>query len=136
MHRQLFTFLMLYIYSSFTIKIYIYRWRVPHSLSDYQIIKMVLCEFPTITITIWNLEPEIWDLELWIQIWVSGSGTWDLGFEDLGLGIWDIESFWPTDPFDQLGVAQLSKIFCTFNYIYILLYIIYFIIFYYIYYCI
>ena len=40
----------------------------------------------------------------------------DLGYriEDLGLGIWDQDSFWPTDPFDQLGVAQLSQIFAGF----------------------
>ena len=28
-----------------------------------------------------------------------------------GSGIWDLDSSWPTDLFDQFGVAQLSKIF-------------------------
>ena len=41
-----------------------------------------------------------------------GNRVWDLGFgiEDLELGIWDLDSFCPTDPSDKLGVAQLSKI--------------------------
>ena len=51
--------------------------------------------------------------------WHSGSesGTWDSGFgiEDLGLGIWDLDSFLTTDPFDLLGVAQLSKIFLLYS---------------------
>ena len=46
-------------------------------------------------------------------IWGLGSVTWNSGFgiQDLGLRIWHLDSSWPTDPFDQLGVAQLSKIF-------------------------
>ena len=28
-----------------------------------------------------------------------------------GIRIWYLDSSWPTDPFDQLDVAQLSKIF-------------------------
>ena len=53
----------------------------------------------------------IWDLGF--SIWGSGSVTWNSGFgiQDLGLRIWDLDSSWPTDPFDQLDVAQLSKIF-------------------------
>ena len=37
-----------------------------------------------------------------------GFGIWDLGF---GIGIWDLDSSWPTDPVDQLGVAQVFQIF-------------------------
>ena len=66
----------------------------------------------------WNLGTWIWDSEFGIQnlgfrIRGLGSVTWNpvFGIEDLGLRIWDLDSSWPTDPFDQLGVAQLSKIF-------------------------
>ena len=57
----------------------------------------------------------IWDLGF--GIWDSGFGIWDLGFWiwDWGSGTWDLGSSWPTDPFDQLGVAQLSKIFYPFS---------------------
>ena len=52
-----------------------------------------------------------WDLGF--RIWGSGSVTWDSGFriQDLGRRICYLDSSWPTDPFDQLGVAQLSQIF-------------------------
>ena len=55
-----------------------------------------------------------WDLGF--RIWGSGSVTWDSGFgiQDLGLRIWYLDSSWPTDPFDQLDVAQLSQIFSNF----------------------
>ena len=45
------------------------------------------------------------------EIWNLGFGTCDQGFgiKDLGLGIWDLDSSSPTDPFNQLDVAQLSK---------------------------
>ena len=52
-------------------------------------------------------------LDLEFRIWGLGSVTWNpvFGIVDLGLRIRDLDSSWPTDPFDQFGVAQLSKIF-------------------------
>ena len=46
--------------------------------------------------------------------------TWNpvFGIEDLGLRIWDLDSSWPTDPFDQLDVPQLSMIFFFFHALY------------------
>ena len=47
--------------------------------------------------------------------WGFGIQDLELGIEDQGLGIWDLNSSWPTDHFDLLGVAQLSKIFISYD---------------------
>ena len=61
-----------------------------------------------------NFRTKKFDLifDFWFRIWVSGSETWDSGFriQDLGHRICYLDSSWPTDPFDQLDVAQLSQI--------------------------
>ena len=56
----------------------------------------------------WDLESGTWDLGIAIRFGIRDLG---LGSEDLGLGFWYLDSSWPTDLFDQFGVAQLSKIF-------------------------
>ena len=68
-------------------------------------------------------QKKIWPYFSWFWTWILGPGIPDLGFgicdlgfgiQDLGLRIWNLDSSWPTDPFDQLGVAQLSQIFFIF----------------------
>ena len=78
-----------------------------NSLTKFFLVKKMLSKF----FMILDLESRTWDSGF--RIWGSGSVTWDSGFriQDLGLRIWDLDSSWPTDPFDQLDVAQLSKIF-------------------------
>ena len=54
----------------------------------------------------------IWDLGIGIEDLEFGIRDLGLGIEDLGHGILDLDTSWPTDLFDQFGVAQLSKILC------------------------
>ena len=71
--------------------------------------------------SIWDLESGNFGIQnLGFRIWGLGSVTWNpvFGIQDLGLRIWDLDSSWPTDPFDQLGVAQLSQILLLINNIY------------------